>query len=565
MTPQDLQEKILSRRGITDEAKEVFLSPSYENHLCDPFLLHDMDKAVTRILSAIEKGEKIVVYADYDADGIPGAVVMHDFLKKIGYENFSVYIPHRHTEGYGFHADAIEQFKKDGVTLVITIDVGTVAHEGISKANECGIDVIVCDHHEQIGELPKAHAVVNPKLGEYPDRMLCGAGVAFRLVQAIVKQLQAESFKLKGEISEKLTVNTLNLEALSPGWEKWLLDMVGIATLSDMVPLVGENRVLAHFGIQVLRKSRRSGLRALLRRAKVSQETLSEEDVVFSITPRLNVASRMSDPRKAFELLVTNDDREADVMAEHLAELTDKRKKETARIMKDVNKKLAAREFKDVIVVGDPGWNHGVLGLIASKICEEYHRTVFVWSADGDVIRGSCRTIGTASAVKLMEHARESLTQFGGHDGAGGFTTTRDLVHGLSGALDEAFKHNGFAHEAKIVADVFDLELEIGDVTPAHYEALSKLAPFGMGNPKPIFKFTDVYLEVVKTFGKTKEHLEIMVSQNGARKKAMTFFKTPDSYGEVLEVGQSKTLLATFDMSYWLGRPELRLRIVDIL
>ena len=262
--------RLLVNRGITtEEAAERFLKPKYEEHMYDSLLMHDMERAVVRIFEAVEAKEKIVVYADYDCDGIPGAVILYDLFTKIGYENFSIYIPDRHGEGYGLNKEAVEKFIDSGVRLIITIDLGTSDHTDIASAQAGGIDVIVTDHHIPHETLPPAFAIVNPKIGEtYPDKMLCGSGVAFKLVQAFVKKY-GEYYKI------------------NVGWEKWLLDMAGLATLSDMVPLVNENRIIASFGMQVFRKSPRPGVQQLLRALKIDQRTLVEDDLTFMVTPRI--------------------------------------------------------------------------------------------------------------------------------------------------------------------------------------------------------------------------------------------------------------------------------------
>ena len=287
MTPEALRDLLLEKRDVSTNERESFLHPDFAA-LSDPLLMDGMQRAVTRIIHAIKQNEPIVIYADYDADGIPGSVILNDTLCKLGHTQTRVYIPHRHTEGYGLHQEAVATLIDEGVKLIITVDLGITASKTALYVKSRDIDLIITDHHEPVGVLPEAYAVVNPKLGNYPDRMLCGSGVAFRLVQAIIKKLRADEDPLVIDIPH--------------GWEKWLLDMVGIATLSDMVPLLHENRILATFGMRVLQKSQRPGLRALMRNARISQESLTEDDVVFSITPKLNVASRMANPRDAFDL-----------------------------------------------------------------------------------------------------------------------------------------------------------------------------------------------------------------------------------------------------------------------
>lgn len=376
----ELLRALLEKRGIADEAgAEVFLNPSYERDFHDPFLMRDMERACVRLFEAMDANEKIIIYADYDCDGIPGAVILSDLFKKINYTNYEVYIPQRNSEGYGLNLEAIKQFKEKEVKLIITIDLGITAIEEVAQAGVDGIDVIITDHHlprlEQAGRativLPRAFAILNPKVDDYPEKMLCGAGVMFKFVQGFLKKY-GEYFKVQ------------------VGWEKWCLDMAGLATLSDMVPLTGENRAIAYYGMKVLRKSPRPGLQKLLSIMKIDQRYLTEDDIGFMLTPRLNAASRMDNPMRAFELLSTVDSVEAGMLASHLSKINDERKNIVKGIMREVNKKFETRELSEVIVVGNPEWRIGVLGLVAGKIMDEYQKPVFVWGKDeNDAIKGS--------------------------------------------------------------------------------------------------------------------------------------------------------------------------------
>ena len=547
----DLLDILLANRGVTTaEQKNLFLKPSYEHDMHDPFLLHDMEKAVTRIFDAIHAREKIVVYADYDCDGIPGAVILHDLLKKIGYENFLVYIPDRHEEGYGLNRSAVEEFIKTGVKLVVTIDLGTTDHEDIAFAEKNGINVIVTDHHIPHATMPKAFALVNPKIGDtYPEKMLCGAGVMFKLVQAFLKKYE-EQFNVP------------------IGWEKWLLDMAGIATLSDMVPLTGENRIIASFGMQVLRKSPRPGLQQLLRKLKIDQRYLVEEDITFMIAPRLNAASRMDSPMRAFELLSERDTLKAGVLAEHLTKINDERKTLVATIMKDVKHKLSERTLGTVIVVGNPAWRVGVLGLVAGKICDEFDRPAFVWGREGTnadaVVKGSCRSNGAVNVVTLMESAKEQFLDFGGHELAGGFSVSSESVHFLEEKLSAAFE-NVKQENKRMERGVFDTALSLSDVNETNYQTVALLAPFGLGNPKATFSFPNVNIKKAKQFGKEKNHLELTLADaNGGEKTAIAFFADSDTFSKPIKEGDTVTLAGTMEKSYFAGRTTLRLRIVDI-
>ncbi len=569
-----LQKTLLENRGIkTQEEQDNFLNPNYESGMHDPFLFSDMEKSCARIFEAIEKNEKIVIYSDYDCDGIPGAVILYDFFKKIGYENFSNYIPHRHDEGYGLHLEALDTFISDGVKLLITIDLGISAIDEIKKAQNAGMDVIVCDHHLPEEKLPEAFAILNPKTCDYPEKMLCGAGVVFKLVQGLIKFALRPDNKIfvPAPFSDYRVGHSdakILLSGLQAGFEKWLLDMAGLATLSDMVPLLGENRTIASFGIKVLQKSPRPGLQKLLAKLSIDQRYLSEDDITFMITPRINAASRMDIPRRAFELLSENDEVVAGSLADHLSKINDERKVIVGTIMREINKNFEKKKVEgllpDIVVVGNPDWNPGVLGLIAGKICDQYEKPVFVWggSLDG-VLKGSCRSDGSVSVVELMTKANESFVKFGGHELAGGFSILHDQVHFLEEKLVKIYKEikNDFVKES----DMHDAVLALSQVGMKEWGEISALAPFGFGNKKPVFLFENVLVKDVKAFGKEKNHLEIIVAdQSCPAKKAIAFFAGHDSFEKPIIKGGSINLLASFDLSRFAGRTELRLRIVDV-
>lgn len=543
-----LMQTLLYNRGIKTkgEAKQ-FLYPDYGRDGYDPFLILNMERAVERILQAIDNKERIVIYGDYDCDGIPGSVVLHDFFKKIEYENFSNYIPHRHKEGYGLNIPAIDEIARDGTTLIITVDCGISDVEEVAHANTVGIDVIVTDHHLAQETLPPAYAIVNSKQHDdtYPDDMLCGAGVAFKLVQAL---LQKRDF------------------GVAPGWEKWLLDMVGLSTIADMVPLQKENRTLAYFGLKVLQKSRRPGLQKLLKKANVNQMHITEDDVGFMIAPRINAASRMDVPIKAFRLLATDNEVVADELARHLHKINDERKWIVASMVKEIKKTLAQRELGDVIVIGNPKWKVGVLGLAASRIVEDYGKTAFVWGREGsEVIKGSCRSDGTVNVVDLMVSvSQEVFIDVGGHEGAGGFSVSHEKVHTLEEELLAAYekveKFEGGAGKINV-----DSEMSLGEVTWETYRDIELLAPFGVGNPKPTFLFRKAKITKVKKFGKELNHLELIFDDGARGVTAIGFFVGDESFpGATIEEGVSVDLVATLEKSMFRNYPQLRLRIVDI-
>lgn len=545
-----LTKLILERRGIVDpEEVARFVAPDYERDTYDPFLILNMERAVDRILRAFREGEKIVIYGDYDCDGIPGSVILHDLFHKIGIANFSNYIPHRHHEGYGLNANAVARFAKEGVTLLITVDCGITDVDEVALAERLGIDVIVTDHHLTGPVLPPAYAILNSKQegDTYPDHMLCGAGVAWKLAHAIL---------MRG-----------NYPHIPAGWEKWLLDMAGLSTIADMVPLRNENRTLAYFGLKVLRKSPRAGLHALLREAGVEQRYLNEEDVGFTIGPRINAASRMDVPMRAFELLAERDPKVAAERARYLDTLNTERKGEVARMMKEARKTLSARELREVIVIGNPRWRVGVAGIVAGQLAEAFDRPAFVWGREGaEMVKGSCRSDGRVNIVELMHAVGEGVfIDRGGHEFSGGFSLAMEQVHFLESALVKA--HATLSKKERTHDDlVVDSELRLSDVNDEIFAAIDLLAPFGVENPRPIFAFPRVRIARVALFGKGKEHLRLtLTDDDGEETSAIGFFMTPDSFPNVsLEAGTRVTLIAVMERSYFRGRPELRLRIKDI-
>lgn len=559
-----LVRSLLHARGIGDtEVAEMFLTPDYVSHLHDPYLLKDMDKAVKRILKAIDKDEKIGIFSDYDADGIPGAVVLHDFFKKIGYTNFVNYIPLRNEEGFGLNNDAVEGLAKDAVLLLITIDCGITDIEEVDFANKLGLDVIITDHHIPGKKLPKSFAIINPKQKDcdYPEKMLCGSGVIFKVIQGIINSKGfEEKFKKNGQWKE--------------GQEKWLLDMVGLATLSDMVPLLGENRVLSYYGMKVLQKSPRIGLLKLFSLLKINQHSATEDDIAFMITPRINAASRMGIPKDAFSLMSTTDEVEAGVLAQHLNNKNDERKGVVASYVKELKKKIEARdeEMKKVLVFGNPEWKPSLLGLVANSFSDEHNRPVFFWGREGgengSIIKGSCRAGGDTDVVKLMEKAnginRDVFVDYGGHTGAGGFSVLQENIHTLEDRLNEAYLE--LMKEEKIKPDILiDKKLSLDDVNWNTYSSIEKFAPFGLANPKPLFLFENIEITAMKLFGKEQNHLELKFrNSKGKDVTSIAFFQNGENFQVPVKQGSNINLVATLEKSTFRNFPELRLRIVDI-
>lgn len=552
----EILRQLLFYRGIEngDDAKR-FLNPDYDNGTHDPFLMKDMEKAVERILKAIERNEKIIIYSDYDADGIPSAVVLHDFFKKIDFNNFENYIPHRHEEGFGLNMEAVGEFGKSGAKLLLTIDCGIADVKEVGRLNELGIDVIITDHHELGETIPQAYAILNSKQTEcsYPEKTLCGAGVVFKLVQAL--------------IAEK------NLDwQLKEGMEKWFLDMVGLATLSDMVPLTGENRIFAYYGLKVLRKSPRVGLMKLLRKIKVEQRSMTEDDIGFTISPRINAASRMGVPMDAFKLLSTSDEILADELSSHLNKINDERKGLVASMVKEMKHIISSRdggaEKKEALVMGNPKWKPSLLGLAANILMQENFCPVFLWGREGEnILKGSCRSPGNVSLINLMKSLPEGiLADYGGHSLSGGFSVSHEKIHLLEEEIISAVKKIKIGDDEFSQEIFIDKKMSIDEVNWEIYNVVEKLAPFGAGNPKPLFLFEKIKIAAIKNFGKEKNHLEICFrKEDGKNVSAIGFFMNGDEWGIELKEGGKINLVATMEKSMFRNFPELRLRIVDIL
>lgn len=552
-----LMAQLLINRGIvTSEEANGFINPDYDDNF-NPFLLLNLEQGVDRLYTALKNNERITIYADYDADGIPGSVILATLLDKIKYDNYDVYLPHRHDEGYGIHIPALEKIKDSATSLIITIDVGITAHAAANWCNDNNIDLIVTDHHlplkndDGTQNLPQPFLLINPKQNDcdYPDPMLCGCGVMYKFIQGFVDKY-GEEFSIHN------------------GWEKWLLDMVAISTISDLVPLQNENRLLAKYGMRVIKKTKRPGLKKLIWDAGIAINYLSAEDIAFGITPKINAASRMSHPDDAFQTFMSQNDKEAQTNVKHLVKLNNERKKLVAQTMEKAYEKLENRKIGKVLVIGSPDWQAGILGLVASKLVEKYHIPAFVWSEEHGEIKGSARTWNGHHLVDIMSAAEgKSFIGFGGHAEAAGFSCNKNEIHSLQERLEVGFaKIEKKSGKKEPEIKTIDAELSLDDVTIATIKNVGQLAPFGMGNEKPLFIFKDITPEHVGQFGKTKEHLEIWFKDSrGEKVRAITFFKTPEDYSCIPTEQQPCNVVGHIEHSVFMGKHEVRIKIVDVI
>jgi len=522
---------LLLQRGIKDESSlKKFLEPSLED-LHDPYLLHDMDKAVDRIRQAIEQGELILVYGDYDADGMTSASIVKESLEQLGAECL-VYLPNRFTDGYGPNASVYKYFiGQQGVSLIVTVDNGVAGHEAIDLAQSMGVDVIVTDHHSMPEVLPDAYAIVHPEHPEadYPFKQLAGCGVAFKLACALLEEVQVE-----------------------------LLDLVAIGTIADMVSLTDENRIMVQYGLEVLRNTQRIGLQELFEIAGISSSDITEETVGFQLAPRLNALGRLDDPNPAIDLLTGFDDEEVHEIALMIQEKNEERK-EIVQAIYDEAKNMVDPS-KSVQVLSKEGWNPGVLGIVAGRLLEELGQTVIVLNIEDGRAKGSARSIEAVDIFEALDPHRALFIAFGGHAGAAGMTLEAAQLDALSEILETYVKDKGI--DAKGKSKLYlDEELDLESLSLDAVKSFEKLAPFGMDNQKPVFYIRDFQVENARSMGAGDSHLKLKISKGTANFEVVAFGQG----AKATEFAQTKQLelAVTLSVNQWNGQTTLQLIMVD--
>lgn len=482
---------LLLNRGLRTE-QEIVNFLYTEQHFHDPFLLHDMKQSVERIHQAIEDGEHILIFGDYDADGVSSTTLLLLTLQELN-ANVSFYIPNRFTEGYGPNEAAFRWAKSEGYSLIITVDTGISAIKEADVAKELGIDLIITDHHEPSPSLPDAYAIVHPRLGEtYPFGYLAGVGVAFKLSHALL-----------GRVPDHL------------------LDIAVIGTIADLVPLIGENRLIAKKGIEKLRQTTRPGYLALFRVANINASEINEEAIGFSVGPRINAVGRLGDADPAVQLLTTKDQEEAEFLAQEINTTNQLRqdivKQITEEAMLEVEERFSPERNK-VLVIAKEGWNAGVIGIVASKLVERYYRPTIILSIDHQkgIAKGSARSIEGFDLFDNLSKCRDLLPHFGGHTMAAGMSLAISDVDELRNRL------NGLAEEVLTEEHLLpiteiDTTCSLSDVTLSSIEEMQLLAPFGVDNPKPCIRIEDVALESIRQIGTDGSHLKLLL-QDGESK-----------------------------------------------
>lgn len=529
--------QLLWNRGITEKAAvETFLNPDYERDVHDPFLFRHMNRAVERIKRALRQNEKITVFGDYDADGVCGAAILSEFFKKIG-ACFDTYIPDRSREHFGLSLQKVKDFRESGTKLLITVDCGVTDYDEIQLANSFGIDAIILDHHIVPPRWPEAYAIIDHKHPEetYPEHVLSGAGLAFKIVQALVKT---------------------EIPTLSHGWEKWLLDLVAIAAVADMVPLAGENRALVSYGLRVLKKTRREGLKALFTLREMNPRDADIETISHFIAPRINAASRMDHANTAFALLTTEHEEEARWLARRLEEKNEERKKIVEEIISDLHEKISGSTIiPSVIFEGSAEWPAGVLGLAAARLVETYNRPVFLYAANEELIKGSCRAPKGGNVVELMAGTGSMFTDFGGHSLSGGFSALPENISALKEKLTAASQNIG-ENLLPIMQEV-DAELTLDDINDATYETIKTLEPFGQENPRPVFLIRNAKIADLRKVGADGNHLKMKL---GSRYTGAIYFRAGDNG---FRAGDTIDICAELRENVWNGSRKIELKIVD--
>ena len=545
--------QLLWDRGLHSQtAIDEFFSPDYDEDLHDPFLMKDMAKTVKRIQKAAKKREKVAIFGDYDADGICGAILLGEIMKTIDIRP-EIYIPDRNKEGFGLNLEAMEQLAKKGVNLVLTVDCGITDVEEVKLANKLGMEVIIVDHHEIPKKLPPAFAIIDPKQksDKYPFKELAAAGVAFKLLQAFFK-------------TEKIPVSR----------EKWLLDLVAIATVTDSMLLLGENRTLVKYGLIVLSQTKRIGLQELMKIAGIKpvfnpqtlDTNLNTYTLGYILGPRINAASRIDHGTTAYNLLTAANEYEAAGISKLLEEKNQQRQRTMDKIVKEARSRVSKYPQKEKIIIeGDEGWIAGIIGLVAQKLSDEFWKPCFIYQKLKDISIGSARGVSGFNVIKTLDQCREYLTEYGGHCGAAGFRVANKNLKEFEKALKKAAEKDLTKEETVPYLDI-DIEAEAQELDWRTFQEMSDFAPFGEGNPAPLFLLRNMEISAIKSVGSNGTHLKLSLqkkSEKGVKRFGAIGFGLADFCGKI-QIGDKIDVVCELIANEWNGTRELQLKIVDL-
>jgi single-stranded-DNA-specific exonuclease len=555
-----LFDDILKARGLTGKARDLFLSPRYENRH-DPFLLPDMQAAVERLVLARERQEKITIYGDYDIDGLTATTVLLDAFDSFGFSQVDAFIPNRFVEGYGLTIDAVERIAATKSTLIVTVDCGSLSEKEIVRAGELGVDVIVTDHHNVASIQPPAVAVINPKrlLADHPDAYekyilkpdvagpalypfldLAGVGVAFKLIQALQTRL----------------------EGLPDGQEKWLLDLVALGTVCDIVTLADENRANVYWGLKVLAKSKRPGLKALMAVSGVEPAKVNARSLGFGLGPRMNAAGRLETAQYALDMLRATKGMEALEKAQQLDEMNQARRAEQDIIFKQAI--IQAEQYKNdnVLVVSNPGWNHGIIGIVAAKLLEKYKKPTYVLEEMGDEAKGSARSYGDFSAADAIRAADDIITKGGGHKLAAGVSLPTKNIAAFRARVNEFYVSQKLFNQQALLLPKADVTADFSQVSETLIDQLAALEPFGSGNPQPVLKSDNVLVTNLRRMGAESQHVKLELRSDDGTKLQMLAFSAPPHF--FVEPGEYVTVWYQPDVNEWQGRRTVEGRLLHL-
>lgn len=557
-----LFDQILSSRGLAGETRELFLNPKYEaGH--DPFLLPDMAAAVERLIKAREQQERITIYGDYDIDGLTATTVLVEAFESFGFRFVETFIPNRFVEGYGMTIDAVERIAATGTTLIVTVDCGSLSEGAIVRAKELGVDVIVTDHHNVAPVQPPAVAVINPKrlLQDFPKRYknlqllpsrsatkelypfldLPGVGVAFKLVQALQTRL----------------------DGLPIGQEKWLLDLVALGTVCDVVTLVDENRTHVYWGLKVLAKTKRPGLRALMAVSGVEREKVNARSLGFALGPRMNAAGRLETAQYAQEMLLTKKGEVALELAEQLDAMNAERRATQDTILQGAIEQANERRYDNVLVVSHADWSHGIVGIVAAKLLERYKKPTFVLQEMGEESKGSARSFGDFSAADAIRASDDLITKGGGHKFAAGVTLPTANIDLFRKRVNEYYLSLQLPAQEPLLLPRADVTItDLSEVDEALIEQLGMLEPFGSGNPEPILCIENIAVIDVRHMGVDAQHLKIEIADKDRRKMQLIAFNADESWRP--EVGDVISVWFAPIINEWQGRRSVEGRLLRL-
>lgn len=577
----DIFSEILKKRGLdTPDKREAFLNPTYDRGH-DPFLLPDMAEAVDRLVRARNNQERITIYGDYDIDGLTATTILLDAFKSFGFKHVDTFIPNRFVEGYGLTVDAIERIAETGAQLIVTVDCGSLSHAPITRANELGVDVIVTDHHNVAEVQPSAVAVINPKRlltdnqdayngfvlkpqedgiwnmegggGQspnsnshtpysklYPFLDLAGCGVAFKLVQALQTKL----------------------DGLPIGQEKWLLDLVALGTVCDIVTLIDENRTYVYFGLKVLAKTRRPGLRALMSVARVDPGELNARSLGFGLGPRMNAAGRLETARHALDMLLADNIKLASEKAEQLDILNIARRSDQDKIFKEAIIQADVYNDDSVLVVSGAEWNHGIVGIVAAKLLEKFKKPTFVLQEMDDISKGSARSYGDFSVADAIKNSGDIVTKGGGHKLAAGLTLPTKNIEAFRRSVNEFYKNLNLINQADLLLPTADVEALFDDTTEELIDLIRQLEPFGNGNPQPIIKSNNLLVLGVRRMGADAQHVKLDLKDLTGKSMQMVAFSAPPEF--FVEPGQTVNVWYHPNINEWNGRRSVEGRLLHL-